>query len=608
MHASPRRVYAPTPTGRAGHAPRSAPLCSGVRGLVGKWTFRSDSGPDRGPLLDRILALRGVADPTSARSFLEPRLTDLHDPSLIPDLDRAAERILAALAAGESVVIYGDYDVDGVTATAILYHTMRAINPDADVRTYVPHRLEEGYGLNAAAIAELAGAGARLIVSVDCGVTAVGPARVARDAGVDLIITDHHNPPATEADLPDAYAVVHPRRPGSAYPFGELCGAGVAYKLAWRLATMSCGSQRVSDTLRALLIDLLPFAALGVIADVVPLVGENRVIARFGLERTRHTRFTGLRALVEASGLAGSNIGEMAVGFRLGPRLNASGRMGHARDAVELFTTADEPRAREIAEHLTKQNEARRAVEQGILQQAIEMAERCGMTGPDRRAIILAHPDWHVGVVGIVCSRLVERYSRPVILMHRHGGVCSGSGRSVPGFNLHAALVACSHLLEKFGGHDMAAGVHVREERLDEFVEAFIARANAALAPDDLLPRVEIDCPAAIEELTPDAVSQLERLAPFGRSNPPVRVLLPSLRVAAAPRLMGAHGKHLELQVRSQTQGFGLLRLVGWGWGQRMESLDTNVPLDAVIEPKLSRWNGRVRVEAELKDAAPAAR
>src|SRR5690606_34804893 len=214
------RVYAPTPTGRAGHAPRSAPLCSGVRGLVGEWTFRSDSGPDRGPLLDRILALRGVADPTSARSFLEPRLTDLHDPSLIPDLDRAAERILAALAAGESVVIYGDYDVDGVTATAILYHTMRAIHPDADVRTYVPHRLEEGYGLNAAAIAELAGAGARLIVSVDCGVTAVGPARVARDAGVDLIITDHHNPPATEADLPDAYAVVHPRRPGSAYPFG----------------------------------------------------------------------------------------------------------------------------------------------------------------------------------------------------------------------------------------------------------------------------------------------------------------------------------------------------------------------------------------------------
>jgi len=332
------------------------------------------------------------------------------------------------------------------------------------------------------------------------------------------------------------------------------------------------------------------------------------IVASAGHDTTSSAIAGGLHALIEASGLAGSNIGELDVGFRLGPRLNASGRMGHARDAVELFTTADGPRAREIAEHLTRQNEARRAVEQEILQQAIEMAERSGMTGPDRRAIVLAHPDWHVGVVGIVCSRLVERYSRPVILMHRHGGVCSGSGRSVPDFNLHAALAACSHLLEKFGGHDMAAGVHVRDERLDEFVEAFIAQANAALAPDDLLPRVEIDCPAAIEELTPDAVSQLERLAPFGRSNPPVRVLLPSLRVAAAPRLMGAHGKHLELQVRSHKQGFGLLRLVGWGWGERMEALDTNVPLDAVIEPKLSRWNGRVRVEAELKDAAPAAK
>ena len=569
---------------------------------------RSAAADQGVPLLDRILALRGVTDPGVTRAFLDPRLTDLHDPSLMPDLDRAAERILGAIGGGEPVVIYGDYDVDGITATAILYHTLKTINPEADVRTYVPHRLEEGYGLNEGAIAELAAAGARVIVSVDCGVTAVEPARVARAAGVDLIITDHHNPPATDADLPEAYAVVHPRRPGSAYPFGELSGAGVAYKLAWRLATMSCGSQRVTDALRTMLVDLLAFAALGIIADIVPLVGENRVIARFGLERVRNSPFVGLRALVEAAGLTGSNVGEMDVGFRLGPRLNAAGRMGHARDAMELFTVALPARAREIATHLTEQNDARRAVENEILQQAIELAESSGMTRPDRRAIVLAHEGWHAGVVGIVCSRMVERYSRPVILMQCHNGVCSGSGRSINGFNLHGALQACSHLLEKFGGHDMAAGVHVREEKLGEFTEALIAYANERITVEDLVPRVEIDCAASVEELTAETVGQLERLAPFGRSNPPVRVMLPGLHIAAAPRLMGAHGKHLELQVRAARPGFGLLRLVGWGWGERLESICRGSSLDAVIEPKLSRWNGRVRVEAELKDAAPVAK
>src|SRR5262245_51824098 len=260
------------------------------RGLSKLWKSRTAvlaAGSGGGSLVDRILAVRGLADGAAA-AFLDPRLTQLHDPSLVPDLDRGAGRLMAALSAREPVAIYGDYDVDGVTATAILFHIFRAIAPDAPVRTYVPHRLDEGYGLNAAAVRQLAAEGARVIVSVDCGITATGPAAEARAAGVDLIITDHHNPPASLADLPAAYAVVHPRRPDSAYPFGELSGAGVAYKLAWRLATMASGSARVTPALRALLLELLAFAALGAIADVVPLVGENRVIARFGLARMKH--------------------------------------------------------------------------------------------------------------------------------------------------------------------------------------------------------------------------------------------------------------------------------------------------------------------------------
>jgi single-stranded-DNA-specific exonuclease len=587
-----------------------------VRGIIGQWVFRTDAagaGSAEGTLVERILAARGIRGQAESLAFLDPRLVHLHDPSLMPDMDRAAERILASLRRGGPVVIYGDYDVDGITATTILFHTMRTIAPGADVRTYVPHRLEEGYGLNAAAIDELASQGADLIVSVDCGITARGPADVAAQRGLDLIITDHHNPPASDEDLPRAYAIVHPRRPGSQYPFGDLSGAGVAYKLAWRLATMHCGSQRVTPDLRTLLVELLPFAALGTIADVVPLLGENRVFARYGLERMRCSPFVGLRALVEAAGLAESDLGEMDVGFRLGPRLNAAGRMGHAKDAVELFTVADEARAREIAQHLTRQNDARRAVENEIFRQAVELAEASGMTGPDKRAIVLVQEGWHAGVVGIVCSRLVERYSRPVILMQcrqsESGVICAGSGRSVPGFNLHAGLQACEDLLEKYGGHDMAAGLHLRMDNMAAFTERFIAYANERIAPEDLVPRVEVDVRASLDELTPETVGQIERLAPFGRDNPPVRLLVPGLQVAFAPRLLGAHGKHLQVTVRPRGReqfGNGLLRLVAWGWGERLGVLTAGMPMDAVIEPKLNRWNGQVRVEAELKDAAPA--
>jgi single-stranded-DNA-specific exonuclease len=597
------------------YGPRTGAILTVVRGLNRNWAYRG-GGPALGAalptgapgsLVARVLAVRGLSEPSAARAFLEPKLLDLHDPALMPDLDLAARRLLDAAAAREPIVIYGDYDVDGITATTILFHTLRAIDPGAIVGTYVPHRIDEGYGLNSGAIEELAGQGARVIVSVDCGVTAVEPALVARRLGVDLIITDHHNPPATLADLPPAFAVVHPRRPGPdgapAYPFGDLSGAGVAYKLAWRLATLFCGSERVSGPLRELLVELLAFASLGIIADVVPLVGENRVIARFGLARIRTSPFVGLRALVDASGLGGEKVNAMDVGFKLGPRLNAAGRLGHAREAVELFTTAAPARAQEIAAALSRQNTARRAVEHEIFEQAAAMAEAAGMTSPERRAIVLADERWHPGVVGIVCSRLVERYCRPAILMQRKNGVCHGSGRSIDGFNLHAALVSCAPLLGRFGGHDMAAGLHLAEHHLAEFTEAFTAVANAALGPDDLVHTLAIDCDAAIEELTAEAVGHLQALAPFGRENPEVRVRLRGLVLAAPPQSMGAFGKHAAIQVRSPASG-AMMRLVAWGWGEKRESLRTGMPLEAVIEPKLNAWNGRVTVEGELKDLA----
>lgn len=574
-----------------------------IRGITRRWEPRcpaADAPPGLSPLIDRVLAARGLFA-GEADAYLTPSLRAMHDPGLIPDLDRAAERILRAVAAREPIVIYGDYDVDGVTASAILVHTLRAIDPNAPVRTYIPHRLDEGYGINHEAIEQLAGEGTRVIVSVDCGITAVEPARVAKRLGVDLIITDHHNPPASMADLPEAFAVVHPRRPDSAYPFGELCGAGVAYKLAWRLCTRHAGSERVTPACRDTLIEMLGLAALGSIADVVPLIDENRVIVRHGLNQLARSRMPGLSALIHASHLDSDKVDCDAVGFRLAPRLNAVGRLGHAREALELLTDATGPRAVELAASLSRINDERRSVERAIFEQADAMAEASGMTGPDRRAIVLAHPDWHPGVVGIVCSRLVEKHARPAILMQIDAatGLCKGSGRSVDGFNLHAALDACATMLNRYGGHDMAAGLALNAQNLEAFTHAFIEHTNARLASTDLVHRLRYDALADLAELTPRAVEQIERLAPFGQGNPRVRLLVRA-RLNGAPDMMGASGNHIALRLTSP--GAGVVRTVAWNWGEHAASIPPGALVEAVIEPKLSRWNGNTRVEPVLAD------
>jgi single-stranded-DNA-specific exonuclease len=573
-----------------------------MHGLLYRWriapTTTDGASPGLEPLTARILAARGLVG-EAAGAFLEPRLTDLHDPATMPGLERACERLLGALRAGERVVIYGDYDVDGVSSTAILYHTMRAIAPDAPVGWYIPHRLDEGYGLNSEALAQIAAEGARVVVSVDCGVTAIEPARAARDAGLDLIITDHHNPPADGA-LPDAFALVHPRLPGSAYPFGELAGAGVAFKVAWRLATMAAGSERVSESMREHLIDMLALASLGTVADIVPLEGENRAIARFGLARLPSCPNPGVRALIVAAGLDGEGINAEKVGFVLGPRLNACGRMGHAREAVELLTTDDPALAADIAQRLTGLNDERRTEEKRICAEAIDRAEAAGMGEPGRRAVVLADPTWHPGVIGIVCSRLVERFHRPVILMQDQGEECVGSCRSIEGFPIADALHACGAHLRSYGGHDMAAGVRLARTELDAFVDAFTSVANAAIDESMLTPETRIDCEASLADLTPAAVRQLERLAPFGRSNPRPSVVVRGLRLARDAEPLGARGAHIAMHAGD---GAGALRFVGWRWGERRALLRAGATVDLVVEPRVNEWRGRVTVEPSLIDA-----
>ena len=552
------------------------------------------------PLFTRLLLARGLDDDESVRRFCNPLLTDLHDPDLLPGIGDAVKRIASAVRNGESIVIYGDYDVDGIAASAILYHVIKAVAPGTAIRVYVPHRLEEGYGLNTEALLRLRSEGADLAISVDCGVTAHEPARAAREAGLDLIITDHHNTPAAGEPLPPAVAIVHPRLPGSVYPFGELCGAGVAFKLAWAFAVHFCGSKRVGKSIQQVLLDMLPLAALATITDVVPLVDENRTIVSFGLRWIRDTKIIGLRALIEAADLMDADIDSHKVGFVLGPRLNACGRMGHADEAVRLLTDAGPDDARRIADRLTALNRERQQIERRITEQATRMAEDACMTGDDCRVIVLAHESWHAGVVGIACSRLVDRFSRPVVLMHRQDGVCKGSARSIEGYSIHDALKENSSYLTSFGGHDAAAGLTLGAENLDAFTAALTRHANTHIDVEQLTPGLWIDCEAEIGELEFEAVNRIASLSPFGRDNPRPAVCIRGATLAESPKQIGANGKHLTLSLRGD--GRRWLRLVWFGAGSHAADLAKGMRVDAVIEPKINHFNGRTTVEGIVSD------
>jgi single-stranded-DNA-specific exonuclease len=554
-------------------------------------------------LLARLLVQRGFQASDAARHFFEPKLADLHDPALLPGAVRAAERLARAVRDKQRIVIYGDYDVDGITASAILYHMLTTAG--ATVECYVPHRVEEGYGLNAEAIQKLAGADPErppVIVSVDCGVTAVEPARLAKSLNVDLIITDHHEFDATH--LPDAYAIVHPRlpAPGAApYPFTDLCGAGVAFKVAWQFARAHTGVEKLPSPFKELLVDLLAFASLGTISDIVPLVGENRVITMFGLQRIKKTRFQGLNALIDASSLRDEKIDSYGVGFKLGPRLNASGRMDHASRAVELFTTADLARSVELAHFLTGENVKRRAAEKLIFDEARTMVIDKGYDQPECRAIVVGKAEWHQGVIGIVASRLVEEFARPAIVFRfdSDSGEAHGSARSVDGVSIHDALSQCSSFLDRFGGHAMAAGMHLKLNRLDDFRSAFVGVVNQRLAVEDLVSTLDIDAECSLAQITGDFVKQMEKLAPFGRENPAPVFCVRDVEVVGRANRMGNNGTHLSVQLRDANK---TVRAVGWSMGDHAARLVQGVRLDIAFEAKLNTWNGISKAELEIQD------
>src|SRR5687768_7935845 len=567
------------------------------------------------PLVAQMLLNRGISSPDDCLNFIRPSLKCLHEPGLIPNLIPAAQRVARAIKDGEKIVIYGDYDVDGIAATAILWHAIRLLGGRAEY--YIPHRLEEGYGLSPEAVAQVCDGGARLIITVDCGITAVGPAKLARERGVDLIITDHHDwheiaAPLTDDEsqhepiLPSCYAIVHPRlrtqHSGLStqnYPNPHLCGAGVAFKLAWGIGQAVTGADRVSSEFRDFLIEATALAALGTIADVVPLVGENRVLAHFGLGGLRQSKLVGIRALISSAGLDGQSLDSYHVGFLLAPRLNACGRMGHARLAVEMLTEASHERAVEIAEYLERQNRERQSLERKILDEAAMQCAQLGYDCEDCRAIVLGKEDWHAGVIGIVASRLVDRFNRPTVMVALTNGTGQGSGRSIAGFHLARALEACHEHLEAYGGHEMAAGLKVRTENFERFRDAFCDHAGRTIAPELYVRELKLDCLAELHHVTEALVADMKRLGPFGHGNRKPLLCCKGLTLAAVPRRVGKTGDHLQLFVR---QGNTAMKCIAFNRGELFDKLQPGVTLDLAVEPQINEFNGRTSVELDVKD------
>jgi len=518
-----------------------------------------------------VLARRGYDTPEIAARFLDAALPG-HDPLLLGDMEVAVERIRSAVASGTRICVHGDYDVDGICATALAVLFLRELG--ADVVWHLPSRFEEGYGVSRETLARLADDGVGLVLTVDCGITAVDEVAEAAGRGLDVVVTDHHRPGPV---LPDCPIVA--TRPSS-YPFPELCGTGVVFKLGEALL----GSEHPAVRRN------LDLVALATIADVVPLVDENRALAAAGLLQLAATQRPGLQALMRSAGVDPAAVDSGAVGFRLAPRINAAGRLGRPDIALELVLTDDAGEARRHADTLEELNRDRQAVEERIVREAVAVVDAMPEPRRRRRGYVLWNEDWHEGVIGIVASRLAERFHRPVVLITRSHDSWKGSGRSIPSFDLHGALSACSANLERFGGHRAAAGLSIEESRIAAFADDFGAYADANLELDELFEVVRVDAVVSAQDLTLGLAEELARLAPFGLGNPEPTLLVPATE-AVAPATVG-DGKHLRFRVRQHGRDGG--SAIAFGQGTQIDRLRAAGRFDVAFRLKENHWNGTV--------------
>ena len=537
------------------------------------------------PLIARLLWLRGLTDETSATGFLQSKLADLPDPFLLPGMAPAVQRLEQAIRNNEMIAVHGDFDVDGISGTALLVDALRAMGARVDF--HIPLRLKDGYGLSAEALEKASAQGVTVVVSVDCGISAVAEGALAERLGLDLIITDHHQP---AADLPPAVARINPHLPDSPAVFQDLAGVGVAFFLLVGLRKGLRDSGWFSGRAEPDLRQVLDLVALGTVADLVPLRGLNRILVRSGLQLLEQSRRPGIVALKRVAKVDQVNAG--SVGFRLAPRLNAAGRLEDAAFGVELLLTEDNQRAFQLAQALDGFNRERQGIEQQTLQEAL--AKIAAWPDEEQRTIVLADDNWHPGVIGIVASRLVERFHRPAVLIALENGKGKGSARSIRGFHLYNALQACQDSLAGFGGHEFAAGLTIETQKLEEFCSRFETHASATLDEEALCPRLAHDGEIDLAELNLDAVLQLEQLGPYGIANPEALLVARDVFFEQS-QVVGE--EHVRCTVR---QGQTRVPCIAFGQAGRLRELRGSG--DVLFTPVVNRWRDRVNVQLRIKD------
>lgn len=534
------------------------------------------------PLLASLLLNRGINTAEEANLFLKGNMEDLHDPFLLLGMTEAVPRIQKAIEGEEHILIYGDYDADGVSSTSLMILLMRRLGASFDI--YIPHRSNEGYGLHNHALDWANQQGVTLLITVDTGISAVDQIAYANSLGMDVIVTDHHEPPAI---LPDAYALINPKLPGCSYPFKALAGVGVAYKLSQALLGIPPK-------------DWTELVAIGTIADLMPLTGENRILVRDGLQSMRSTSFPGIQALLEVSAVVKETVSSTNIAFGMAPRINASGRLDHAGRAVALLTTEDASEALRLAHELDGLNKQRQQVVEDIVQEALMQLEAKIHERGVPSVIVLAGEGWNVGVVGIVASKILERYYRPVIILGIDGdtGMCKGSARSIPNLDIYKALTSCSHLMDHYGGHPAAAGMSLHRDQLADFEVALDQFAEGILTPEDLVPVTEADGEWKLADLSLSVIEGMKLLEPFGMANPVPRFVIRGLDLQET-RTMGRESKHLKLVLQ---QGKSKLEAVAFGQGDLAQVLTLGVNLDVVGELSINEWNGTRKLQLMLHD------
>ncbi|MBS3763204.1 MAG: single-stranded-DNA-specific exonuclease RecJ [Planctomycetes bacterium] len=548
------------------------------------------------PVTARLLVNRGLTEFSDARAFLEPSLHNLRDPRDHEALKEAADFLFSAAKEGKQVTVYGDYDADGICATAILVRSLKILGAEVDY--YIPRRLEEGYGLNCDALSEIKSSGTDVVVTVDCGISARKEAKKASEFGLDLIITDHHE---LKGELPNARAILNPHLGQCEFGYEGLAGVGVAYKLIWALGQRLAGGGTMPEDYREHLMEMLPLVAIGTVADIVPLVDENRILTRFGLRILPQSRIPGLQALMEVARIAGkSNLTTYHIGFQLAPRLNAAGRVADARAAVDMFVTDNPREASETAEHLQKQNRKRQSIQRLATEQAQELVE--AQYDPEQiGCLMLSSEEWHPGVVGLVASRLAERFWRPTFVFHEEEDLARGSARSIPGFHLFNAIADCEELLVRFGGHEGAAGLTLPLEKLDTFREKMNALARKKLGDEPPIPQLELEGEIGLQQLTRPAVEEFKVLSPFGEGNPDPLFAATDLKVVGNPKLVGSHRNHLSFKVRQNDATLKVIAFRKADWLKPLQER-SDEPFCLAFEPIINSFNGHVNVELRAED------